>query len=50
MFKHNPMKKAWIMAPVEQSFNGKGIMAPMEYIPMAYRPLEKGMVLWKTVF
>ena len=45
MFKHSPMKKAWFMAPVEKSTNGKGIMAPIEYTPMVHRPNEKGMVL-----
>ena len=43
------MEEAWFMAPVEYSSNGKGIMAPVEYIPMVYRPNEKGMVSWKTV-
>ena len=44
------MEKAWIMARMEYSPNGKGIMAPMEYIPMVYRPNEKSLVLWKIVF
>ena len=38
------------MGPLEYSSNRKGIMALMEYTPMVYRPNEKGMVLWKTVF
>ena len=39
------MKMAWFVTPVEYSSNGKGIMAPMEYSRMVYRPNEKGMVL-----
>ena len=50
MFKRSPMEKAQFMGPLEYSSNRKGIMALMEYTPMVYRPNEKGMVLWKTVF
>ena len=45
MFKHSPTKKAWFMAPVKTSTNGKGIMTLIEYTPLVYRPNEKAMVL-----
>ena len=47
MLKLIPVKKTWFMAPMEQSLNGKGIMAPMEYTPIVYsRKNGKDMVLW----
>ena len=44
-----PMKKAWFMAPIEYSSNGKD-MVPMKYNLLVYSPNGKGMVLWKVVF
>ena len=38
------MEKAWFMAPMEFSPNGKGIAAPMEYTLMVYSPNGKGKV------
>ena len=45
-----PMDKAWFMAPMEYSPNGKYVMAPMEYIPKFNSPNGKGMVLWTIIF
>ena len=45
-----PMEKAWFMAPMEYSPNGKGIMAPVEYTPMVCSPNGKVMFLWKIIF
>ena len=39
------MEKAWFMAPVEFSPDGKSITAPMEYTLMVYSPNGKGKVL-----
>ena len=37
-----PMGKAWFVAPMEYSPNGKDIMTPMEYIsPSLIAPMEK---------
>ena len=43
------MEKAWFIAPMEYSPNGKDIMVPMEYTLTVYSPNGKSMVLWKTV-
>ena len=40
-----PLEKAWFMAAMGYSPNGKGIMGPMEYTPMAYSLNGKDMVL-----
>ena len=47
MFKYSPNGKDMIMAPVEKSPNGKGIMATT---PLIYSPNGKGMVLWKILY
>ena len=44
MFKHRPNGKAWFMAPMEYSPNGRGIMDPMEYPLVVYSPNVKVMV------
>ena len=44
------MEKTWFLASIEYSPNEKGIMSPMKYIPMVYRPNGKGMVLRKIIF
>ena len=45
-----PTEKAWFMAPMEYSPNGKCIMAPMEYTLKVYSPKGKGMLLRRIVF
>ena len=35
---------------MEYNLNGKGIMAPMEYVLMVYSHNRKGMILRKIVF
>ena len=39
------MEKAWFMAQMEYSPNGKDIMTPMEYITKVNSPNGKSMVL-----
>ena len=39
------MEKAWFMAPMDYTLNGKGIMAPKDYTLILYSPIKKGMVL-----
>ena len=39
------MQKAWFMAHMNNSPNGKHIMAPMKYILIVYNPNGKAMVL-----
>ena len=45
-----PMEKAWYLASMEYSPNGKSIIAPMKHTPMIYNFNEKGMILWKILF
>ena len=44
------MEKAWYLASMEYSPNGKSIIAPMKHTPMIYNFNEKGMILWKILF
>ena len=39
------MERAWFMAQMEYSPNGKGIMGPRECSLMVYSPNGKGMIL-----
>ena len=39
------MEKAWFMAHMEYSPNGKDLMAQMEYILIVYSPNGKAVVL-----
>ena len=50
MFNLSPKEKAWFLARMEYSPNGRDILAPMGYTPMVYSPNGKDMVLWKILF
>ena len=45
-----PIEKAWFLALMEYSPNGKRIMALMEYILMVYSSNGKGMALYNILF
>ena len=45
-----PMEKAWFIAPMESSPNGKDIMGLLEYTPKVDSPSGEMYVLWKILF